>query len=127
MNFLFTFGPDVAMIKQTYVRKEVRGLEKDPVAEAKLGEQFPVNIPIQMMCVTDTTGRMNPIRFKYESEEHEIVTIPIVRIVARDERNFVGIREKQFICSVVMDGIYRTVEIRYSVESQKWRIFQILS
>lgn len=102
-------------------------MEKTHNAGERIGESFPVNIPIQMMCVTDTTGRMNPIRFKFESEEHEIVTIPIARIVARDERNFVGIREKQFVCSVVMNGQYRTVEIRYSVESQKWRIFQILS
>lgn len=56
-----------------------------------------------------------------------IETIHIQTVVSRDEKNYVGIREKQFICTAFISGRRRIMEIRYSVESQKWRIFQFLA
>lgn len=99
--------------------------EKKP--ESRIGELTPVNIPIQMFCVVDTTGKISPIQFRFETEEHMIETVKIEHILSRDEKSYVGIREKQFICSVLLQGVRRMLEIRYHVESQKWRIFQFLS
>ena len=93
----------------------------------KMREECPVNIPMQMMAVTDTSGIMNPLRFRLESEEHEIIAVPIKCVISKGEKNYVGIREKQYICTVEMEKKIRTVEIRYSVDTQKWRIFQFLS
>lgn len=86
-----------------------------------------VNIPIQMICAVDTTGRINPLRFRYETAEHMIRSVDVEQVISRDEKNFVGIREKQYICVVQMGEMYRTVEIRFHVESQKWRIYRFLS
>lgn len=85
------------------------------------------NIPIQMICVVDTSGKISPLRFRFETEEHVIEAIRVERIISRDECNYVGIREKRFICAAVMNGAERILEIRYQVENQKWRIFQFLS
>ncbi len=54
--------------------------------EHKLGEEYQVNIPIQMMAVTDTLGRMNPLRFRLETVDHEIKTVNIKNIVSRSEK-----------------------------------------
>lgn len=86
-----------------------------------------VNIPVQMICAVDTTGRISPLRFRFETKEHTIETIRIERVVSRDEKNYVGIREKQYICTAELGGRHKTLEIRYNVESQRWRIFQFLS
>lgn len=91
-----------------------------------LGEAFPVNIPIQMYCVVDTTGRISPFKFKLETEEHAIETIVVQEIISRDERNFVGIREKQFVCKVLIGEKIVPLELRLNIESQQWRIFQFL-
>ena len=90
-------------------------------------ELEPVNIPIQMICAVDTTGRISPLRFRYETADHMVESVNVERVISRDEKNFVGIREKQYICIVKMGELMRTLEIRFHVDSQKWRIFQFLS
>lgn len=91
------------------------------------GNIYYVNIPVQMICAMDTTGRISPIRFRYETEGGEIETVQVARILERDEKHFVGLREKQYICAVEMYGRQRVVEFRYHVESQRWRLFRFLS
>ncbi len=86
----------------------------------------PVNIPIQMMSLTDRDGRITPQWFRLETENHEIQLCRIEQVVSRGEKKYVGVREKQFICKIRMGEVCKTLEMRYSVESQKWRIFQFL-
>lgn len=97
------------------------------IKQRGIGELQPVNIPIQMICGTDTTGKITPIRFRFQTVEDSIETIDIQKVVSRDERNYLGIREKQFICAAQIKDIQRIIEIRYNIESQKWKIFQFLS
>lgn len=92
-----------------------------------MGELEPVNIPIQMLLVSDTTGSITPIRFRFQTEEDVIETIQIQRVISRDERNYVGIREQQFICAAQISNVQRILELRLNIESQKWRIFQFLA
>lgn len=86
----------------------------------------PVNLPIQMMSLTDRDGRMTPQWFRLETEDHEIRSYQIVRVVSRAEKHDAGVKEKQFICKIKTDGISKTLEMRYNVMSQRWRIFQFL-
>lgn len=84
------------------------------------------NIPIQMMTLTNRDGRMTPLWFRLETEEHEVKLCRIEQVVSRDEKKYVGVREKQFICRIRLGKIRKTLEMRYNVETQKWRIFQFL-
>lgn len=86
----------------------------------------PVNLPIQMMSLTDRDGRMTPQWFRLETEDHEVRMYRVIQVVSRDEKKYVGVREKQFICKIRMGDICKTLEMRYSVETQRWRIFQFL-
>ena len=84
------------------------------------------NIPIQMMSLTERDGRITPQWFRLETEEHEIRLYRIEQVVSLDEKRYVGIREKQFICNIKMGDMRKTLEVRYNVETQRWRIFQFL-
>ena len=64
---------------------------------------------------------------QFETEEHQIEKIGIEKTISRDASRCIGIREKRFICSAIIQDQRRILEIRYNVESQKWRIFQFLS
>lgn len=86
----------------------------------------PVNLPIQMMSLTDRDGRMTPQWFRLETQDHEVRMCRVVQVVSRDEKKYVGIREKQFICRIKMGEVCKTLEMRYGVETQRWRIFQFL-
>ena len=92
-----------------------------------MGEMRPVNIPIQMMTVTDTSGKMNPLRFRFEAADHHIETVMIEKTECRDESNYAGVREKRFICTAIVGKMRRVMEIRYHVGNQQWRIFQFLA
>lgn len=84
------------------------------------------NIPIQMMSLTDRDGKMTPLWFRLETEDHEVRLCRIEQVISRDEKKYVGVREKQFICKIRLGNVCKTLEMRYSVETQKWRIFQFL-
>lgn len=99
-------------------------MEEQP---AKMGEPSVANIPIQMLAITDRNGRLTPLWFRFETEEHQIEKIGIEKTISRDESRCIGIRENRFICSAIIQDQRRILEIRYNVESQKWRIFQFLS
>mgnify|MGYP001084165267 CR=1 FL=1 len=85
-----------------------------------------VNIPIQILSVTDRDGRITPLWFRLETEEHEIKKFLIEDIISRGEKNYVGIKEKQFVCRIKQGEMNRTLEMRYNIATQKWRIFQFL-
>ena len=85
-----------------------------------------VNIPIQLLSVTDRDGRITPLWFRLETEEHEIKKFQIKDIISRGEKNYVGIKEKQFVCRIEQEGMTKTLEMRYNTVTQKWRIFQFL-
>lgn len=93
----------------------------------KMGEITAVNIPVQMLAVTDRNGKLTPLWFRLETEEHQIEKIAIEKTISRDECAYTGIREKKFICSALFGDKRKIMEIRYNIESQKWRIFQFLS
>lgn len=95
--------------------------------QMKMGELVPVNIPVQMFAVADRDGKLTPIWFRFETEEHIIEKVGIEKTISRDESYNVGVREKRFICSAVVGGERRLLELRYHIEKQKWRIFQFLA
>lgn len=91
-----------------------------------IDQEETVNIPVQLLSVTDRDGRITPLWFRLETEEHEIKKFRIEDIISRGEKNYVGIREIQFVCRISLDGMSRALEMRYNTKTQKWRIFQFL-
>ena len=85
-----------------------------------------VNIPVQLASVTDRDGKITPVWFRVETEEHEVRQFRIANIISRGEKIYVGIKEKQFVCRIEQDGMSKTLEMRYNTATQKWRIFQFL-
>ena len=103
-------------------------VQVEPKTIQKMGDIFPVDIPIEMIAHTDIDGKITPLRLRYEKEGGEKVTICFCKedTIARGEYNFVGIKELQFICSTVADGTRISMEIRYRVANEKWRIHRFL-
>ena len=52
----------------------------------------PVNLPIQMMSLTDRDGRITPQWFRLETEDHEVRMYRVIQVISRDEKKYVGIR-----------------------------------
>ena len=103
-------------------------MEENVQGTHKMGEIFPVDIPVEMMVYVDTDGEMTPRRLRYEKEggEKMILSFAPEDTIARSECNYVGIKEKKYICSTVSDGIRNTLEIRFRLTDQTWRIYRFL-
>lgn len=86
-----------------------------------------LNIPIQLYSACNTVGELTPIWFRFETEEHTIESIRIEKIISHKEQNFCGAAYISFICSAVCDNRMRIFELRYSINTHKWSLFQILS
>lgn len=93
----------------------------------KLGVVVPENTPIQMASVTDRTGYIHPQWFKYQDENRMIVKVDIERVMCQETVKYAGIFEKRIICSMIVNDIRCVAEFRYNIESQRWRIFQVIS
>ncbi|MBR2403552.1 MAG: hypothetical protein IKB01_12450 [Lachnospiraceae bacterium] len=98
-----------------------------PPKNLKMGEIIPENTPIQMATVTDSTGYIHPKWFKFQDENRMIVKIDIERVMCQETVKYAGIFEKRVICSMVVNDIRCVAEFRYNIESQRWRIFQVIS
>ena len=73
--------------------EEVRGMEVKPVMT---GELAPVHIPIQMMSITDRDGKLTPIWFKFETEDHFIEKIMIEKMISTYSADLCrGVRNKK--------------------------------
>lgn len=92
-----------------------------------MGDDIVVNIPVQMASITDRDGKITPLWFRFENEEHVIEKIEIEQVLSRESPSIIGIHDKKFICSAIFGDMRHVVEIRYNIETQKWKIFKFLS
>ena len=51
-------------------------MEENVQGTHKMGEIFPVDIPVEMMVYVDTDGEMTPRRLRYEKEGGEKGCLP---------------------------------------------------
>jgi len=85
------------------------------------------NVPIQMFSMTNTTGEMVPLRFRFEDSEHLIRTIHINQILGSQEHNYVGQQCVKYICSTVQDSKEVLFEVKYMLTSHKWILSKLLN
>lgn len=84
------------------------------------------NIPIQMIYVCSTLGDLSPLRFRFESEEHQLITVDVSDVLARKETHLNGIYEILYTCRTVMDDSEILFVLKYNVASHKWLLLQRL-
>lgn len=85
-----------------------------------------MNIPIQMISVCDCDGRIRPIRFRFEDPDHCMRTVSIQEVVSEKEIQYVGIEAFAYVCRACMEGMQKMYELRYTVRTHKWVLFNIL-
>lgn len=81
-----------------------------------------MNLPIQLASITDTTGKITPLWFKYKDNE-DFVHKSIVRSIEKRSENSVSI---SFTCWVIEDeqDTLRMVDISYSIREHNWTLIK---
>ncbi len=83
--------------------------------------------PVHMLSVCDPTGRMEPVRFRVEDDDHQLQTISVLQILSQHSVQYVGIEAMVYLCKVHMDNRERVLELRYAVRSHKWVLQRMVS
>ncbi len=78
------------------------------------------NYPIQMISVTSTLGDMTPLKFRYENEAHELITVKVDDVCARKELSLGFGGSIIYTCASSLDEQRILYELRYEVGSHKW-------
>lgn len=89
--------------------------------------QQTFNIPIQVFCVVSTIGDLTPVRFKYETDEHQIITIFISEVISHKETRLAGTREIIYTCSANIDGTVQLFNLKYNVNLHRWIFARFLT
>jgi hypothetical protein len=85
-----------------------------------------VNIPVQMLCYVSTQGEFTPIHFRFEDDEHHLLTVDVTKILTHKTTSFNGIKEIHYICKAPIGEKEVMFDLKYTVESHKWVIFKLL-
>ena len=86
-----------------------------------------VNIPIQMISCCSTIGDFTPMKFRYETEDHKILTINISEILSRKETGLSGNKEIRFTCAADIEEETKMFILVYNIGSHRWKLFQMLT
>jgi len=86
-----------------------------------------LNIPIQLVSACSTLGQITPLWFRYENEEHQIVTVKIQQVVSSKEEKHCGMDYISYVCWAQTEQQRRLIELRYRLSTHKWSFFQALS
>ena len=82
-----------------------------------------VDIPVQMISCTDTTGKITPMRFRFRDKTGELITVTIDKVLSEDQdRNRVGVR---FSCAAMIYGTKKTFSLRYNYFAHEWYLSRL--
>lgn len=79
---------------------------------------------VEMICVCAVDGKLTPIRFRMEDEEHCLKTVHIEQILAIKPIQYAGIDAIQYLCKVRLQGLERMIELRYTIKTHRWTVFR---
>lgn len=85
-----------------------------------------MNIQIEMICVCATDGKLTPLRFRMEDEEHSLQTVSIAQVLVAKPIQYAGIDAIQYLCRAILSGRERVFELRYTIKTHRWTLFRVV-
>lgn len=84
------------------------------------------NLPVQVLSCCDADGRMEPLRFRLEDEDHLLRTVSISQVIRVSEVRRVGVESLTFLCRAELGGRERLLELRYGLRTHRWVLLRLL-
>ena len=85
-----------------------------------------MNVQIEMICVCAADGKLTPLRFRLENEDHCLQTVSIDQVRVSKPIQYAGIDAIQYLCKAIMDDKERLFELRYTVKTHRWSLFRVV-
>jgi hypothetical protein len=82
------------------------------------------NCPVDMISVCSANGDIQPLRFRMEDEEHQLLRIDIEEVIHMRQVQYVGIEAQIFLCKATVRGKKWLFELKYTIRSHSWCFFR---
>jgi len=73
--------------------------------------------PIEMVSWTDTSGKINPVRFRIANKDESISEIKIDKVISVENEKLAGNFMRVYTCQSVIKGAERIFELKYELSS----------
>jgi hypothetical protein len=81
--------------------------------------------PIKMIAWFAEDGAITPVSFQIIGHEQEYVTVPIDKIIVRNEEKLAGNKMLIFRCQSVINKLEKIYELKYEPNKCKWWLWKI--
>lgn len=82
--------------------------------------------PIEVIAHCGADGTMEPLRFRYETLDHQLMRVLIDRVVRKEQITHVGAEALVFLCRATEEERQRLFELRYELRSHRWALQSII-
>jgi hypothetical protein len=79
--------------------------------------------PIEVIASFDIEGKILPVRFRYLDDREDVSVVKIDRILKMDMASFAGNKVFKFSCASHCNGLRKTYEIGYEIDSCHWFVY----
>ena len=79
---------------------------------------FHINIPVQMISCTDTTGKITPLHFKFKDKSGEIISVKVNQILRHTQDS--TLMGASFDCNAIIYNEMRLFTLHYNYAHHEW-------
>lgn len=83
-----------------------------------------MSISIDANATFNPVGDIRPRFIRLEDDNHELHTYKIENVNSIKEEHYLGIHSILFNCSIKVEEVMKTIDIRYHFESHKWSLVE---
>ena len=76
--------------------------------------------PVDVISMCSADGRIRPLRFRMEDENHQLLRVDIDEIISSRQIQFVGIEALVFLCRAMVREKQWLFELKYTIRSHSW-------
>ena len=78
------------------------------------------NKPVDVISVCSASGDIQPLRFRMEDEQHQLLRVDIQEVVNVRPIQYVGIEAQIFLCKAMVKGKEWLFELKYTIRTHSW-------
>lgn len=81
--------------------------------------------PIEVVAWFDFSGVPHPTRFRVVNKDESYTTVSIDKIITTEKEKLAGNHMMVYTCQSCINGVQRTLVIKYELSTMKWMLFKI--
>ena len=81
--------------------------------------------PVDMIVWFTKDGVPHPLKYRFENDNQENITVNVDRIVFREEEKLAGNKMLVYKCQSIINGIERIFELKYELNTCKWFLYKM--